>query len=202
MAPKDTLQKLLQDLPNSGQFQLQREGSISSAVRITGFLKGRDNDGVVVQSGRRFFVVAEDDIVAIEKLAPVPQLKLDDVEVAVDVKKDATVKVVAFVAAEDLRGHIGMKPLVYDIPSRAHEFIAEGHVVDTAHARWMKQTGLEGFPGVDDSDTGFKTTYYPTYKQTSRQTTSLTGTSNNDTQTDYQTDWVTDTFQDPSLDSE
>jgi hypothetical protein len=201
MNPKDTLQKLLQELPNAGQFQLDRESSTSSAVRITGFLKGRDKDGVVVQSGRRFFVIAEDDIVAIEQLAPVPQIKLDDVEVAVSVTKGATVKVVAFVAAEDLSGHIGMKPLVYDIPSRAHEFIAEGHVVDAAHARWMSQTGLSGFPGLDAGDT-FKTTYYPTYKQTSRQTTSLTGTTNNDTQTDYQTDWVTDTFQDPNLDSD
>lgn len=201
MDPKTELKRLLSDLPGGGHFDVDRERVISRAVSITGELKGREGNGVVVRNGEVYFIIPEERVESITRTDSRPHVDSSIPEVTVQIARGTVIKAVHFVDVDRLGEHVGAKPLVYDIPSRAEEFAVEGEPIEKAHDEWMKNTGLSGFMHQDKPAT-FKTTYYPTYKQTSQQTARLTGTSNNDTVTDYSTDYVTDTFQDPSLDAD
>lgn len=201
MSVKDRIASLLEKVETKEDFSLQREQELATAVRVEGVLRGREEDGIVLQSGARFFVIREEDVSTIDEAPSQSHIREDELEVVVHVQPGSTVRVVAFVNVESLSTSVGEKPIVYDIPSRAPEFAVEGRPQQEAHVAWLERTGLSEFELSARPQT-FRTTYYPTYRQTSRTSPSQTGTSNNDTQIDYSTDYVTDEFQDPSMDAD
>lgn len=207
MASKSKINKLLSNMPNDGKFDLEREREISNTVGVSGELRGRDGDFIVVKSGSKLFFVLEKDIEDVEELPDRPHLPNAVSEVSIKVRRGSIIKVISFLDTEVFSSQVGARPLVYDIPSRAGQYTISGEEFDAAHQAWMQATGLGDFERQVSPNT-FSTTYYPTYRnsprQTPRQTPRSTGTDNNDTQTDYSTDYSsddqTDSFSDPQMD--
>jgi hypothetical protein len=199
MSTKKEIDALLKKLPEKGELNFEREQTLSKTTSIVGQLKGRENNELVLKNDDTYFFIPEDSIIDIIESDSKPHIENEIIEVNVKVSNGTIIKVMKYVNVDIFNETIGTKPLVYDIPSRSHDFIVSEDLVSKEHDEWLKKTGLSGYTDKERAESVY-TTYYSTPKQTSRRTPSTTGTAQNDTQVDYSIDWVTDTFNDPTMD--
>jgi hypothetical protein len=183
METKQKIESLLKKLAQKGKFDFEKEKELRQLTEITGLLVGKDKDEVILKVNSMIFHLSINDIEEINETNSKAYTEEVDVEVIVKIKSDSIIRMTVLIPAKEIGNKLGVKPLVYDIPSDARKFDIPANEYLRDLNDWMTKTNLTDIIGHSDT---------PTLRLTQIPTGNRTGTQNNDTTIDYSTDYLSD----------
>jgi hypothetical protein len=191
MSNSDRLNEILGKLPNASDEKHKIDQLLEGTVEITGELIAKDGEEVLLNAADSILHIPVAGIVSIFEASSKPADSCDSIEVTIKLGHNVKIKVVKLVNAAEYAPRIGMKPLIYDVPSQAHSFSVPAEEQNQAYLQWLQQANLADFPQCVQTMT-FRLTSIPTGKTTTTQTTTQNADSNTDSTTDYSTDYISD----------
>jgi hypothetical protein len=187
MQTKEQIEKLLAKVQQPTEGSPTIETVLEGTVEVSGALISKQGEELVLSVGRSIIYIPLDSILSIAENESQPAVAGGSVEVTVHLRSDARIKVLQMVSAGMYASRVGMKPLVYDVPSGAPQFAVPAAEHDAAYRKWLEQARLGDFPMHPMTPT-FYLTSIPTGRNTSYWTSYQTTTQNADTNTDRKGD--------------
>ncbi len=197
MNNEDKINELLKRAQASSEITSQ--AVLEGTVSITGILMNKNDGELLVAVGKSILYINLADIKNVTESESQPAVSPDQVEITVTLNPESKVKVLRMVEARQFASRIGMKPLVYDVPSQASQFAIPEEQYEEEYQRFLDQANLSDFPThstaptfrLTPMPTGRPTQYWTPYRTTTQNADSTTD-QKGDTKTDYSTDYETD----------
>ena len=183
----DKIKELLNKISDKSELDTPVEAVLEGTTEVTGMLIAKEGDNLLISVGRGVLYVPIKSIVKITESESQPAVATGTIEITIELQKDAKIKVVQLVKAGIFTSRIGMKPLIYDIPSNAPQFAIPNVEYEDAYEKWLEDANLSDFPKHIKSTT-FTLTSKATSRRTTSWTTKQTTTQNADTKMDSELD--------------